>query len=53
MTTDWVGEARPVDPDLDVTDIEGRLSVLRNFTVADHLDDRSRELLIELARNVI
>lgn len=51
--TDWESEPRPVPEGLDDPGLDERLSTLRGFSVSDHLDDRSREALIELARNVI
>lgn len=53
MSTDWSSDVRSPDPELLDPALDDRLSVLRNFTVADHLDDRSKEALAELARHVI
>lgn len=50
---DWESDARPVEPELVTAELDDRLSVLRNFTVADHLDDRSKDALAELAKHVI
>lgn len=48
-----VPETREVDPALIDPELDDRLSVLRNFTVADHLDDRSKEALAEFRNHVI
>lgn len=49
----WEPEPREVDPALIDPELDDRLSVLRNFTVADHLDDRSEEALAEFRNHVI
>ena len=51
--TDWVSEERPIPDDIGTPALEERLSVLRNFTVADHLDDRSMAALMEMYRGGI
>lgn len=53
MADNWEPEPRPIPADLETPHLEERLSVLRGFTVAEHLDDRSREIMLELAKHVI
>lgn len=49
----WEPEPREVDPALIDPELDDRLSVLRNFTVIDHLDDRSIAALMEITRGGI
>jgi hypothetical protein len=51
--TDWVSEERPIPDDIGTPALEERLSVLKGFSVADHLDDRSLAALMEAARGGI
>jgi hypothetical protein len=52
VSDDYI-EPRPSPDGIDTPDIEDRLSVLRGFTVADHLDDRSMAALMEMYRGGI
>lgn len=51
--TDWATDPRPIPTGLETPDIDDRLSSLRNFTVIDHLDDRSIAALMEITRGGI
>jgi hypothetical protein len=53
MNEAWAVEPREVPEELANPALDERLSVLRGFSVADHLDDRDRDALLELARHVI
>lgn len=51
--TDPLKESRPIPDGLVDTELDNRLSILRGFTVAEHLDDRSLAALMELNRGGI
>ena len=48
-----MSDPRPIPTGLETPDIDDRLSSLRNFTVIDHLDDRSIAALMEITRGGI